>query len=78
MSDSLARRFPDQADRFDRLVHESDLFQAICEDYEEAVRAHRHFAAEGDGTDRRAEEYRQIVQELEAEAAAVLMDGPPR
>ena len=77
MSDSLARRFPDQADRFDRLVHESDLFQSICEDYEEAVRAHRHFAAERGGADARAEEYRQIVRELEAEAASVLLDGPP-
>ncbi len=77
MSDSLARRFPGQADRFDRLVHENDLFQSICEDYEEAVRAHQHFAAEAGGTDARAEEYRQIVQELEAEAAAVLKNAAP-
>lgn len=74
---SLAERFPDQAERFDRLIREDDLFQAICEDYEEAVRAHRHFAAETDGADTRAEDYRQIVQELEAEAAAVLSTARP-
>jgi len=77
MSQSLARRFPDHADRFDRLFQENDLFQSICEDYEEAVRAHRHFSAESGGTDIRAEEYRQMVQELEAEAAAVLSNAPP-
>ena len=77
MSQSLARRFPDHADRFDRLVHESDLFQSICEDYEEAVRAHRHFAAEAGGRDTRAEEYRRMVQELEAEAETVLNAARP-
>jgi len=74
---SLAERFPDHAERFDRLIQEDDFFQAICEDYEEAVRAHRYFAAEADGKDTRAEEYRQIVQELEAEAAAVLSTARP-
>jgi len=77
MSHSLARRFPDQAERFDRLFQENDLFQSICEDYEEAVRAHRHFAAGSGAADLRAEEYRQMVQELEAEAAAVLRSAPP-
>ena len=67
MSESLARRFPGQADRFDRLFQENDSFQSICEDYEEAVRAHRHFSAASGGMDLRAEEYRQMVLELEAE-----------
>ncbi len=72
MSEALVRRFPGFADRFDRLVQEDDLFQSICEDYDAAVRAHAYWATASNGADTRAEEYRRIVEELEAEAAAVL------
>jgi hypothetical protein len=71
-TDALARRFPERAWRIGRLQAEDASFRAICEDYDEARRALAYWLAAGRAGETRAEEYRQIVAELEAEASAAL------
>jgi hypothetical protein len=71
-TDVLAGRFPEHAWRIGRLQAENASFRAICEDYDEARHALAYWLAAGQAGATRAEEYRQIVTELEAEASAVL------
>jgi hypothetical protein len=70
--EALARRFPDRAHCIRRLHREDATFQAICEDYAEALRALQHWQGAGEHARQRAEEYHRIVTELEDEAWAVL------
>ena len=77
MSDALVRRFPERADEVGRLSQENDLFQSICEDYEAAVQAHAYWSSASGSSDERTQEYRRMVIELEAEAAAVLEERAP-
>ncbi len=70
-SDALIRRFPERAGSIGRLRAEDPRFGAICEDYAEAQRALAYWLAVGH-TGQRAEEYRQMVGELETEALAAL------
>jgi hypothetical protein len=71
-TDALARRFPERALKIGRLQAEDASFRAICEDYDEARRALAYWLSAGQAGDTRAEEYRRIVAELEAEASAAL------
>jgi len=68
----LACRFPRHAPTIRRLQARDPSFCSICDDYAEARRALKHWQTIGGGSDRRVEEYREIVNELEAEALAVL------
>jgi hypothetical protein len=58
--------------RIGRLQAEVARFRAICEDYDEARRALVYWLAAGQTGVTRAEEYRQIVAQLRAEASAAL------
>lgn len=69
---ALARRFPDHARSIRRLEGEDANFRAICEDYGLALLALEHWRAADQCAQRKAEDYRRLVIELEAEALAVL------
>lgn len=71
-SEALVRRFPDHARSIRRLQAEDATFRAICEDYAEGLRALAYWLAADRCCQRRAEEYRRMVAELEDEALALL------
>jgi hypothetical protein len=70
--DTLARRFPEHASAIRRLRACDPSFRSICEDYAAAQRALEHWRAAGQTAPERVAEYRQSLEELEAEALAVL------
>jgi hypothetical protein len=70
----LLARFPDCEFAIHRLYARDAAVRAICDDYEEAVTALRHWES-ADPTDAaKAEDYRQLADEIEAEIVAIL-DG---
>ena len=69
---ALAHRFPDHARSIRRLEAEDVTFRTICEDYGLALRALEHWRAADQSAHQKAEEYRRLVQELEAEALTIL------
>jgi hypothetical protein len=69
---TLARRFPQHASTIRRLQARNPDFRSICDDYDDAQRALKHWEAAGQVAPERVAEYRQIVAELEAEALAIL------
>jgi hypothetical protein len=73
---AVVARFPDRELEIHRLYARDERFREICEDYEDASKALRHWEAAGSSGEAKAEDYRQIVAELEAEALAFL-DRPP-
>jgi hypothetical protein len=70
--ETLACRFPQHASSIRRLRARDPNFRSICDDYDEAQRALKHWEAAGQAAPGRVEEYREIVRELEAEALAIL------
>jgi hypothetical protein len=70
--ETLARRFPQHASTIRRLQGCDPTFRSICDDYAEVQRALRHWEAAGGAASERVAEYRQSLQELEAEALAIL------
>jgi uncharacterized protein YdcH (DUF465 family) len=69
---SLARRFPQHAAKIRRLRARDPDFRSICDDYDDARRALKHWQAAGQAAPERVAEYREILTELEAEALAIL------
>jgi uncharacterized protein YdcH (DUF465 family) len=69
---SLARRFPEHAATIRRLQASDPNFRSICEDYAEVLRALKHWEASRPVMPERIAEYRQSLEELEAEALAML------
>jgi hypothetical protein len=70
--EALARRFPQHASTIRRLQTRDPDFRSICDDYDDAQRALKHWEAAGRAAPERVAEYRQILTELEAEALAIL------
>ena len=70
--EALVQRFPAHAQSIRRLQSEDATFRAVCEDYAEALRALAHWEAADRSSQRKAEEYRRLVKELEDEAASAL------
>ena len=67
---TLARRFPQYASKIRRLRTRDPDFRSICDDYDDARRALKHWQAAGQAE--RAAEYREILKELEEEVLAIL------
>ena len=65
-------RFPDRARSIRRLYATHQDFRAICEDYEEALRALEYWQVADRSCQQRATEYRELVKELGDEALAAL------
>ena len=70
--EALARRFPQHASTIRRLQVRDPCFRSICDDYGEAQRALEYWEAAGQAAPERIAEYGQMLQELEAEALAIL------
>jgi uncharacterized protein YdcH (DUF465 family) len=69
---TLARRFPQHASKIRRLQARDPDFRSICDDYDDAQRALKHWEAAGQAAPERVAEYREILKELEAEVLAIL------
>ena len=75
----LVTRWPHRELSIRRLFTKSADFRTICEDYEEALRALQRWQAAG--SDGKAEEYRSLAAEIEAEILRMLdrsMEGHPQ
>jgi uncharacterized protein YdcH (DUF465 family) len=70
--ETLARRFPQHAAKIRRLRARDPDFRSICDDYDDARRALKHWQAAGQAAPERVAEYRQMLTELEAEALSIL------
>ena len=71
---AAVKRFPERELEIHRRCARDPEFGAVCDDYADARAALRHWRAQEPGC-ARAEEYRQLVEELEAEILT-LLDGP--
>jgi hypothetical protein len=70
--ETLARRLPEHAATLRHLGARDPTFRAISKDYALALRALRHWQAASPAMPERVAEYRQMLEELEAEALAML------
>jgi hypothetical protein len=73
---AIVTRFPLRELEIRRRCARDPTFREICEDYGEALQALRHWEAAGPAGAARANDYRQMLQELEAEILGIL-GGPP-
>jgi hypothetical protein len=73
---AVVTRFPLRELEIRRLCTRDPKFAEICEDYGEALQALRHWLGAGPTGATRAEDYRRILDELEAEILGIL--GGPR
>jgi uncharacterized protein YdcH (DUF465 family) len=69
---TLVRRFPQHASKIRRLRARDPDFRSICDDYDLAQHALKHWEAAGQAAPERVIEYREILKELEEEALAIL------
>jgi hypothetical protein len=69
---TLARRFPQYASKIRQLRARDPDFRSICDDYDDARRALKHWEAAGQAASERVAEYQEILKELEEEALAIL------
>ncbi|MEP3333575.1 hypothetical protein [Sedimentitalea sp.] len=69
---AVISRFPDHELAVHRLCGQDSGFREICEDYEEALVALRHWEQAGPAYATRAVEYRQIIGEIEADIQSEL------
>ena len=70
--ETLVCRFPEHASAIRRLGARDPNFRSICGDYAEVLRALKHWQAAGQAAPERVAEYRHSLEELEAEALAIL------
>jgi hypothetical protein len=70
--ETLARRFPEHAAALRRLGARDPTLRAIGKDYALTLRALRHWQAASPAMPERVAEYRQMLEELEAEAVTFL------
>ena len=64
---AIVGRLPEQELAIRRLCNRDPDFLGICEDYDDAEAALRHWEGAGDAYTARAEEYRQLLGEIEDE-----------
>lgn len=65
---NILKRFPEKIHTLTVLMAENPEFLAVCEDYEACVEALRYWAQSNEPeAEARTQEYRALVQELEAE-----------
>ena len=64
---AVVTRFPLRELEIHRLCARDPKFEEICEDYDEALQALRHWEGAGPAGATQAEDYRRILDELEAE-----------
>ena len=70
--DLLVSRFPRHEFAIRRLYVRDPEFRSICDDYREVQHALAHWQAADQAEPERVAEYRRMLEELEAEALAML------
>ena len=73
---AVVARFPERELEIHRHARDPK-FEEICEDYRDALAELRHWEGAGPAGATRAEDFRRIRDELEAEILGIL-DGPAR
>ena len=68
------RRFPSHWRRITDLCEQDETFRSLCADYDEVSKAAKRWSKPG-GTPGRAEEYRNVALQLEAEILARVHDA---
>ena len=69
----ILERFPDKSHSLTNLMKEDPEFLSICEDYDVCANALRYWEkSKKPEAETRVQEYQTLVEELEAEIAAVL------
>lgn len=64
----IRKRFPDKSKAIDLLIAEDSEFRAMCEDYDDCVKAFRYWGLSKDPeAESRVNEYRILIRELENE-----------
>ena len=76
--EALVRSLPARADRIRRLFWRDPEFRTVCEDYHDAVEVLARLERADPPDLRRVAEYRELADELLAEAAAMLTEGDER
>jgi len=72
MPTAALARFPDRELEMRRLHAQDADFREVCEDYEDAMNALQYWQAPGHSDKAKAEGYRQLVADFEAELLAML------
>jgi len=75
--DNLYERFEGRAEAIHRLMKTNPSFRELCEDYEEAAKALKFWSSPAHGSGRRADDYRTLVSELEAEIKSIMRKQKP-
>ena len=70
--DALVRSLPGESAQIRRLFWRDPDFRSICEDYRDCLDARSRFESADPPDLVKAEEYRELAEELLAEAAAIL------
>jgi hypothetical protein len=68
----LSRRHPDRAEAIEALARRDSHFRSVCEDYGEAIRAVRRWAAAQDSTANKSDEFNRMAEEFRSEALEYL------
>ena len=76
--EALVSSMPASADRIRQRFWRDPEFRTVCEDYRDALQTLATLDPSQHGDAGRAEEYRQLVAELLAEAGAMLTEEAPR
>ena len=75
----IRERFPDENHTIDLLMAKDPEFVAICEDYDDCIKALRHWEQSQEPEDEaRVNEYHSLIQELEEEIVEALVAANPR
>ena len=76
--ETLVRRLPGEADRVRRLFWRDPEFRTVCEDYRDTLEVLARIERTDPPDPERVQEYRQLADELLAEAATLLTKGGKR
>jgi len=68
----LLRRNPDRASAIETLAWRDGRFRSICEDYDEAIRAARHWAAVYQNGANKSAEFNRLAEDLGIEVLQYL------
>ena len=68
----LSRRNPDKASEIEALARRDSRFRSICEDYDDAIRASRHWASEQQACSKLEYEFNLLADDLSSEALEYL------
>jgi len=75
----IRERFSNQSDAIAILMAEDPEFLTICEDYGKCIKAYSYWTRSKEPeAETRADEYRNLIQELEKEIVEALLAPQPR